>query len=248
MVAMHYINNMGGRIPELNLLARDIWFWCIARNIWISASHIPGIDNVEADRLSRTINDDLEWKLNETTFLKICQIFHLKEGIDLFASRLNYQLERYVSFLPDPEAVCVNAFSFPWKNIFFFIFPPFSMLRKVLQKIQQDKADAIVIAPLWPTQAWFPTLLKMIYHQPYLLNSRNILKMPKDPKRQHRIPRLKMGCFSLSGNFFKKEEFQKNLTRSFLSPGGNHLKDSTRLILKDGNFVTQGKLIHLIPL
>lgn len=122
MVAMHYINNMGGRIPELNLLARDIWFWCIARNIWISASHIPGIDNVEADRLSRTINDDLEWKLNETTFLKICQIFHLKEGIDLFASRLNYQLERYVSFLPDPEAVCVNAFSFPWKNIFFLFF------------------------------------------------------------------------------------------------------------------------------
>lgn len=157
MVAMHYINNMGGRIPELNLLVRDIWFWCIARNIWFSASHIPGIDNVEANRLSRTINDDLEWKLNETIFLKISQIFHLKEGIDLFASRSNYQLERYVSFFPDPEAVFVDAFSFPWKIDKFYIFPPFSMLGTVLQKIQQDKADAIVIAPLWPTQAWFPT-------------------------------------------------------------------------------------------
>lgn len=121
----------------------------------------------------------------------------------MFASRFNYQLERYVSFLPDLEAVCVDAFSFPLKNENFYIISPFSMLGKVLQKIQQDKANAIVIAPLWPTQAWFPTLLEIIYQQPYLLNIRNTLTIPTDPKRQHRIPRLKMGCFPLSGNFFK---------------------------------------------
>ncbi|XP_061176076.1 uncharacterized protein LOC133185029 [Saccostrea echinata] len=249
MVAMHYINNMGGRIPELNLLARDIWFWCIARNIWISASHIPGIDNVEADRLSRTINDDLEWKLNETVFHKICQIFNLKDGMDLFASRLNHQLERYVSFLPDPEAICVDAFSFPWKNDSFYIFPPFSMLGKVLQKIQQDKTNAVVIAPLWPTQAWFPALLKMVYQQPYLLNNKNLLTMPTDPNRQHRIPKLKMGCFPLSGNFSKTEEYQKTLPWSSSTPGRNLLKDNTGVISNDGcDFVILGKLIHLIPL
>lgn len=68
---MYYINNMGGRILELNLLVRDIWFWCIVRNIQISVFCILGIDNVEVDRLLRIINDDLEWKYNEIFFFKI---------------------------------------------------------------------------------------------------------------------------------------------------------------------------------
>lgn len=113
------------------------------------------------------------------------------------------------------------------------------MLGNFLQKMQQDKADALVIA-LWPTQAWFPSLLKMTYQQPYLLNSKNILTMPTDPERQHRIPKLKMGCFPLSGNFFKTEEFQKTLPWSFSTPVGNPLKDNTGVISNDGcSFVTK---------
>lgn len=68
---MYYIKNMGGRILELNLLVRDIWFWCIVRNIWISVFYIWGIDNVEVDRLLRIINDEFEWKFNEIVFFKI---------------------------------------------------------------------------------------------------------------------------------------------------------------------------------
>ena len=163
---------------------------------------------MEADRLSRTINDDLEWKLNQTVFEKNCKIFNLAEGIDLFASRLNHQLDRYVSFLPDPEAICVDAFSFTWKNDSFYIFPPFSMLGRVLQKIQQDKTDAVVITPLWPTQAWFPTLLKMVCRQPYLLKDKNILIMPTDPERKHRIPNLKMGCFHCPETSSRQRNFR----------------------------------------
>ncbi|CAG2245642.1 unnamed protein product [Mytilus edulis] len=70
-VAVQYINNMGGRKDELNELTRDIWNWCINRSIWLSACHLPGKTNVEADKLSRHLSDDMEWKLNENIFMKI---------------------------------------------------------------------------------------------------------------------------------------------------------------------------------
>jgi hypothetical protein len=34
-------------------LACHIWEWCIAHNIWLTAAHIPGIENLTADRESR---------------------------------------------------------------------------------------------------------------------------------------------------------------------------------------------------
>ena len=41
---------------ELNRLTKEIWEWCMARNIWISAFHIPGKDNSIADKLSRNLD------------------------------------------------------------------------------------------------------------------------------------------------------------------------------------------------
>ena len=52
--AVSYINNMGGiRSPSLDKLAVCIWGWCILRNILLSAQHIHGKSNCEADSLSR---------------------------------------------------------------------------------------------------------------------------------------------------------------------------------------------------
>jgi hypothetical protein len=63
-----YINNFGGKSRVLNDIAREIWFWCIKRHIHLSAAHIPGVDNVEADTLSRKFNDDIEWSLDIEIF------------------------------------------------------------------------------------------------------------------------------------------------------------------------------------
>ena len=44
-----YVNNMGGTKQSCNMITRDIWQWCTQRNIWLSASHLPGVENTEAD-------------------------------------------------------------------------------------------------------------------------------------------------------------------------------------------------------
>ena len=58
-----YINAMGGikSIP-CNDMATVIWEWCIQRDIWLSATHIPGSENIEADKeseLSKTQQNGL---------------------------------------------------------------------------------------------------------------------------------------------------------------------------------------------
>ena len=52
--AVPYINNMGGIRSNLcDDIAFDIWQWAAEQQLWISAAHIPGSENVIADKNSR---------------------------------------------------------------------------------------------------------------------------------------------------------------------------------------------------
>ena len=63
---VNYINSMGGtHSMECNSISKDIWLFCIEREIWISAAHIPGKNNTQADRESRVFIDNKEWVLNK---------------------------------------------------------------------------------------------------------------------------------------------------------------------------------------
>lgn len=52
--AVAYIQAMGGtHSVTCNKVALDIWHWCQQRDIWLTASHIAGVDNITADHESR---------------------------------------------------------------------------------------------------------------------------------------------------------------------------------------------------
>ena len=56
--AVAYINNHGGTVSrELVSLTRDLWMWCLERNIHIQAQHLPGVLNHTADLVSRSMKD-----------------------------------------------------------------------------------------------------------------------------------------------------------------------------------------------
>ena len=166
--AISYINNMGGRTISCNRLTRNLWLWCIERNLWFTAAHIPGKLNVIADTESRKTYPDIEWKLDPLVFKKISS-FWGKPSIDLFASRLNFHLRPFVSWKPDPDAFAIDAFSITWKDQTFYAFPPFAVINRVLQKAEQDQSHGIIIVPLWTTHIWFPRLLRMLVDHPVLL-------------------------------------------------------------------------------
>lgn len=155
-----FINNMGGTHSKpCNRVARDIWLWCIRRKIWLTATHIPGIQNETADRLSRKFRDRTEWQLKNPSVFKVSTEKWGKPEIDLFASRHNYQFKPFMSWRADPEAYANDAMCLSWKDKYVYIFPPFSMLSRVLQKLQKNQGRALVIAPLWRTQVWFPYVI-----------------------------------------------------------------------------------------
>ena len=94
--AVAYINAMGGtHSMGCNKVACDIWTWCIQRNIWVTAISLPGKENVDADKESRTFNDNTEWALSQNIFHDIIALYS-KPSIDLFASRINKKVPCYI--------------------------------------------------------------------------------------------------------------------------------------------------------
>ena len=81
------------KISLLNIV-EQIFVWANMRNITISAEYVRGCANIEADKASRIKNIDLEWMLNQNVFKKLCKTF--TPDLDLFATRINSQLLKYV--------------------------------------------------------------------------------------------------------------------------------------------------------
>ena len=150
--AVSYISKFGGiKSPECNKVAKEIWQMCIDNNIWLTCSHIPGVTNL-ADEPSRKFRDELEWSLSIEIFNKICNVWG-EPKIDLFATRLNAKVPLFCSWKPDPDAKFIDCFTIDWSAFqSVYVFCPFSLLGRSVQKIQLDKARGIVIAPIWPTQ------------------------------------------------------------------------------------------------
>uniref|UniRef100_A0A914X719 Uncharacterized protein n=1 Tax=Plectus sambesii TaxID=2011161 RepID=A0A914X719_9BILA len=89
--------------------------------------------------------------------------------VDLFATRLNCQMPHFFSWRPDPEALAVDAFAQNWAKICAYAFPPFCLVGRTLQKVLMDRAEILLIAPVWQTQSWRPLLLQLAVEGPFLL-------------------------------------------------------------------------------
>ena len=160
---------MGGSVPSLDVIATGIWSWCYSNNIWLSPTHVPGVSNTNADVLSRRdLNKELH--LLPEIFSAVLRILNFMPNVDLFASNINTQLPCYVSWKHDPHAFAIDAFSISWTELDPYIFPPFSLISRVLKKVLFDRTSrAILIAPLWKAQPWFPLLLRSLVAPPIIL-------------------------------------------------------------------------------
>ena len=149
--AISYVNNVEGiKSYSCNQVAFYIWQYCISKNMWISAAFIP--KKRTADYKSWNFKDNTEWQLKSTIFSQIVKILYCNPDIDLFASYLNRQIDKYVPWQPDQYSFAVDAFSISWSaytNV--YAFPPFSLVGPVLTKLRQDKATGIIVIFYWTT-------------------------------------------------------------------------------------------------
>ena len=206
--AIAVINNMGTiRSTECNIVAQDIWNFCRSYDIWITCAHIPGVFNVESDKESRKEYKQAEWMLNRAHYHNAIKKFKFSPEIDCFATRINCQHPVYASFKPDPYAKFIDAFSIHWGTFKCYLFPPFSVIARVLQKLRIDKTTALCVLPHWPTQAWWPQMIKMLVKPPLILkpNMTNLI-LPSQPKEVHPLhQKLKLVVCLLSGTTMKNK-------------------------------------------
>ena len=89
--------------------------------MWVSAAHIPRT-KYRGRQFSRNFNEAIEWKFITHWLQKISSMFG-NPTLDLFASRINYQIDRNISWKPDPKVLAIDAFSIKWNTEFYYIFP-----------------------------------------------------------------------------------------------------------------------------
>ena len=137
--AVACVNRKASTKPELMRVTREMWLWALDRDITISAEYLPGRFNQVADDESRMVdNVDTEWMIKSHIFRDFCALLG-RPDIDLFASRLNAQLENYVSYRPDPDARAVDSFMLDWTCFDMpYLFPPFSVIARVLSKVRRE--------------------------------------------------------------------------------------------------------------
>ena len=236
--AVTYINNLGGMVPSLHAVSKSIWEWCFAHHCVLEAFHIPGSSNLQADSLSRQYNRNLEWKLHPTVFKWISNSLFVPD-IDLFASRLNFQTSVYVSWCPDPGAWAVDAFSFCWREFKPYIFPPFSLLGRILTKLKVEEVpDALVIAPWWPIAHWYPPLLQLLVQRPILLPQWDeLLTLPQEDFLHPLKDVMRLAAWHVSGITYRSEEFLQGQPAMCSSHGVQGQKSSTQRL---GNVFVAG--------
>lgn len=204
--AVAYINKMGGiQYPHLTEITRNIWDWCESKNLFVFASYIKSRDNCVADYESRKTHPDIEWELSDWAFETLTCTFGYP-NIDLFASRINKKCDTYISWHRDPDAIAIDSFTVSWSHYFFYAFPPFSIILKTLRKIITDKAQGIMVVPLWPTQPWYPVFRSLLISETVAFPPKShALLSHSSSRRIHDSITLVAGI--LSGTHFQGEAY-----------------------------------------
>jgi hypothetical protein len=149
-----------------------------------------------------------EWTLHFSVVRRLLQV-HPSPVVDLFATRFNRQLPQFVSPCPDPLAWRVDAFSFPWDDLQAYAFPPFPLIRETLRRVGASSARILLIAPAWPNQAWYSTLLYLLAGQPLSLPLwRHLLRQPQTPVWHQRPDYLDLHAWPLSGLESDRQDFR----------------------------------------
>ena len=114
-------------------------------------------------------------------------------------------MKPYVAYKPDPEACATGAFSISWDRYSFYIFPPFGVIPRILQKIQTEKSTGLIVIPKWPTQLWWPRGMRVLMQEPVQLpKGKKILKQPSQPDLVHPLhQKLVLLLCHTSGDYSK---------------------------------------------
>ncbi|WAQ99027.1 hypothetical protein MAR_023400 [Mya arenaria] len=131
----------------------------------------------------------------------------------------------------EPGASFTDAFSVSWQNMSPYVFPPFNIVGKVINKIIQDEVDeCIIIFPFWCAQSWFTMILENMCSFPVRLPRHRDLLTLAHNREEHPLGRkFRLIAATVSGKHSKVEVFRENLLISSSSHGQQVLGSNTNM-------------------
>ena len=252
-IAVVYVNiGEGTKSSTLAELAVELWAVCHWNNIWITAQHLPGTQNVDADWASRHFNKRTEWTLDKSIFKRIVRKFYTPE-VDLFASRLNHQLPKYVSRHPHPEAMSVDAMTLQWNKWISFIHPPaHSNASSHPEEDSGGPGDLSAHCPKLGGTDMVSTPAAVVDRHPSdfaNVGAHNIFTIQPIQARHPLWRTLKLAVWPLSGDAVKQEAFHHRCATYSWPPGEMEQRKDTKVPVSYGVAgVCQGIPVHFQPL
>ena len=141
--------------------------------------------------------------------------------VDMFATLSNSHLPRFMSPIPELRALAVDALSQDWQGMSMYMFPPFPLLNKVMQKLRSTQvAEVILVVPWWLSQSWFPHLPRLCVEHPLVLPYRRDFLSQQDQKYISDGKSYHLHVWRLSCNTIKQQAFQTRSLGSRQPLGG----------------------------
>ena len=136
-------------------------------------------------------------------FKRILEHVPVHPHVDVFASKANAKLPTYWTIHRD-------AFKQDWSNETLWICPPFSQLDAVVEKIMADKAEGILLIPVWKNKQWSTELHRVAVMWWDLPQNAAALQTPSGkPIPSRRDMSLRAVAFNATG----ADEYKKRLRK-----------------------------------
>ena len=250
-----YLLKQGGTVSRnLNSLTAEVWAEICRLNATLSVAHISGTLNVLADRLSRPGQVlQGEWELNQEVFERLTGVWGTPD-IDLFATRFNRKITRFISPCPDADAAEQDAMGADWtKYRLPYAFPPFNLILPVLERIRDQSMQCLIVTPAWTGNPFFPLLASLSVRDPvYLGHETDLLVQGFAPLiKQYQDPaRLALHAWFVSSETLQTGGSPRKWPEYQLDPSANPHWASTQ---KYGNgsplgYSPSGEVIRSMPL
>ena len=152
------IVSKGSTVRLLQLLAREIFDFCIVHDIVLELAWLPRELNQVSDFYSKQFDYD-DWSISDLIF----EFFNKKWGpfsCDRFADQTNAKVVKFNSKYWCPRTSGVDAFAFDWHLDYNWLVPPISLVPRVLAQLALFRAKGVLVVPKWESSFFWPLLVE----------------------------------------------------------------------------------------
>jgi hypothetical protein len=209
------VNKFGGMVSlRLNAVVKQLWLWCMLRDITLTVEHLPGVLKIVADEESRMMKDRLDWMANQQIFARIHTLWGPLE-VDLFRIQADHSAREVLQLEARPRGRGSGCLQpgldrAPGERVC----QPF-WWGEYSPELVNRGVTLVLIASVWENQPWYPALLEIL---PLLLPQEEDLIIPTHPESLPEVlPQL--AAWHISGNATRIRQFQKRARSRSLPPG-----------------------------